>query len=176
MACEPDAVQTELTRLIGGDCFGPVPEARIANAERELGATFPPSYRVFLRHFGAANVAGYQIHGLPDPPEADTIPFWLDLVEAVRMTRSGHHPMPHEFLYLTNNGGDTWYYLDTSRRDAASECPVVEFGSVAVQGAIVAESFLAFLRRLVEEDRRYRAEHPPEVPPRIEGFTFGLDW
>jgi hypothetical protein len=176
MGSEPDAVRAELTRLIGGDCFGPVPEARVADAERELGTTFPPSYRVFLRHFGAANVGAYQIHGLPDPPQDDAIPFWLDLVEAVRMTRSGHHPMPHELLYLTNSGGDTWYYLDTSRRDAAGECPVVEFGSVAEQGAIVAESFLAFLRRRDEEDRRDRAERPPEVPPRDRGFDFRLDW
>jgi hypothetical protein len=45
--------------------FGPgVPEGVIADAERALGVSFPPSYRRFLATYGGGYIRGYELEGL----------------------------------------------------------------------------------------------------------------
>jgi hypothetical protein len=66
-----------LRQAIGdGQNPGPVAETAIDDAEATLGIPFPTSYRVFLKHFGAAWLpASYTVAGLgtgrytdPEPP------------------------------------------------------------------------------------------------------------
>src|SRR5262249_53414904 len=68
---------------------GPSSEEEITNAERELGARFPPEYREFLAKYGAARIAGYQIAGLThqDPEQP---PMWQSVVSATRLLRDSY--------------------------------------------------------------------------------------
>jgi hypothetical protein len=85
---EQDEVADETLRLAqSGDSsefFGPVPEERIDEAERELGRPLTGSYRTFLRRFGAGHMLQYACDGLPDPDER--------VVRVIRATRAGPEP------------------------------------------------------------------------------------
>ena len=119
------------------DLLGPVSDREIARAERALGVALPPSFRAFLSQFGGGFVFDYEILGLADEPG-----HWLDIVQMNHSPRPG---VPRHCVLFLYAGGSCAYYLDTSRRDADGECPVVVFGLDA-QGVPVADSFLDFLR------------------------------
>jgi hypothetical protein len=46
--------------------YGPVPEARLTEAERELGVTISGSFRAYLLYIGGSKMLGYDFNGLPD--------------------------------------------------------------------------------------------------------------
>ncbi len=140
------ALAAEINQLIHGweglppDLLGPVAEGRITSAEQELGILFPPSFRAFLRHFGGGLVFTFDILGLADEPG-----HWLDIVH---MNRSPRPHLPrHRVLFIYS--GAAAYYLDTSRRDAAGECPVIVLGPNE-KSVTVADNFLDFLRKAKE--------------------------
>jgi hypothetical protein len=151
---EADSIVGDLTELLQPQdgirplVLGPVPEERIASAEKELGLSFPKSYRAFLQHFGAAAMWGYEIAGLPleswtdgDPPSC-----WSHVADdTLGYRRRGRLPDP--YVVISSDGGDYWFLLDTSRVDAAGECPVLIWGPGA-DGVVVASSFLHFLRKI----------------------------
>jgi hypothetical protein len=68
---------------------------------------------------------------------------WLDIVQ---MNRWPPWDIPRCYVLFVYAGGDRAYYLDTSRHDAAGECPVVLCGPNEV-GVQVADTFLDFLRK-----------------------------
>jgi hypothetical protein len=116
--------------------FGPVAEKEIVRAEQKLGTTLPPSYRCFLRHFGGGFVFDYEILGLVQESG-----HWLDIVH-VNCLVPRYIPREYvRFVYAPGNGD---YYLDTSRRDALGECPVVIFNPSG-EDVPIADSFLDFL-------------------------------
>ncbi len=117
---------------------GPVSDGRIARAEQELGVTFPPSFRVFLSHFGGGVVFDCEILGLVEEPE-----HWLDIVQ---MNCWPPRHIPRHYVLFLYAGGDVAYYLDTSRRDQTGECPVAVVGPDE-ECVVVADSFLDFLRK-----------------------------
>jgi hypothetical protein len=123
---------------VGPVLLGPVSDGRVARAEQDLGVTFPPSFRVFLRHFGAGFLWDCEILGLVEEPG-----HWLDIVQ---MNRWPPWDIPRHYVLFVYAGGDRGYYLDTSRRDAAGECPVVLCGPNRA-GVQVADTFLDFLRK-----------------------------
>jgi len=116
---------------------GPASEEQIAAAEKELQVTFPRSYRAFLRHFGAGTTPYYEIYGVPNNR------LWGDVV---MMNQLSVCSMPPHYIKFTDSVGDYTYYLDTSQMDRNGECPVVVFGP-GDEGAVVAESFVDFLRK-----------------------------
>jgi hypothetical protein len=133
----------ELARAWDGtplDFSGPVSDKEITAAERDLGITFPRSYRAFLRHFGAGDLYHYEIYGLP----SDRL--WGHVVT---MNQRASRRLPKHYLKFTDDIGDYAYYLDTSRMDLDGECPVVVFGPVE-EGEVVAENLLDFLRQACE--------------------------
>jgi hypothetical protein len=138
------SLAAEIAALIRGstgvptDLLGPVPERQVAGAERELGVTFPPSYRAFLMQFGAGFVFDYQFLGL-----AADQGHWLDIVE---MNRAPRPSVPRHFIMFVYAGGNCAFYLDTSQRDARGEYAVAVFGP-GEEGVPVADSFLDFLHK-----------------------------
>ena len=68
---------------------GPVPEAAIVAAERELGLRFPPSYRRFLGDHGAGMLHRFDIHGLFPGPELgpDETPMYMSVVDQTTSDR-----------------------------------------------------------------------------------------
>jgi hypothetical protein len=119
------------------DSSGPVSEEEVAAAERELGVMFPPSYRAFLRQYGAGMVKSYELFGLPRHR------LWGDVVMMNQLTPT---LLPSCFLKIVGDNGHCSYYLDTSQIDSQGECPVMSFQGGA-DGRIVAENFLDFLRK-----------------------------
>jgi hypothetical protein len=130
----------ELTRDMGGETFelsGPASEEEIHLAERELGVIFPPSYRAFLRAYGAGSLPYWEVFGIP----GDRL--WGDVV---MMNQVPPRRPPAHYIKFTSEGGDLGYYLDTSQCDVVGEYPVVVFGP-GENGRVVADSFLDFLAR-----------------------------
>jgi hypothetical protein len=103
-----DSIASDLT------ASGPSSEEEITNAERELGAQFPPKYREFLAKYGAARIAGYQIAGLThqDPDEP---PMWNSVVRATRSLRDSHGKVGHydDLIAISGDGMDITFYLRT---------------------------------------------------------------
>ena len=135
---------------------GPVEESEVVWAEQELGVTFPPSYRAFVRHFGAGRLHHYRLLGV----RGDSL--WEDVVAVNHLA---FPRPPAHLLRVAEALDDHTFHLDISRADEEGEYPVVAFGPGA-RGRVVAPSFLAFLRRAcgplasVAEDARATSLHP----------------
>lgn len=106
------------------DFLGGRDEALIADAERELGVQFPPSYRRFLAELGAGDFEGREFYGVIDrermqlngPPNA------------IGSTLARRHRDPHwppELIVVSDTGFGPDYVLDLSRRDENGESPVL---------------------------------------------------
>ncbi len=104
------------------DFHGPQPDALIKHAEDALGVTFSRSYREFLRHLGAGYVTGCEFYGIIDDDfENSGVPdaIWLTLKR--RRTAAA----PHALIFVCDTGDGGYYAIDTSRKSADSESPVV---------------------------------------------------
>lgn len=117
---------------------GPVPEEQIARAEGQLGVSFPPSYRAFLRHFGAGRVHHYRLLGVGGEG------LWGDVVAVNHLALPR---APRHLVRVAETPTEHTFYLDTSERDADGECPVRLQGPGAA-GRLFAPNFLAFVRRI----------------------------
>lgn len=126
--------------------YGPNSEAQVAAVEEELGLVLPKSYRIFLRRFGAAICERLDIAGLPDTRNTDPeSPFWGHVADASKSL--WRVSVDRHLVFLTDDGGDINFYLDTSAMDDRGECPVVAMGP-GYPGVVVGSSFLEFLARL----------------------------
>jgi hypothetical protein len=126
------------------DCWSlhledPIPDLELEAVERELAVVLPRSYRAFLRRFGSARVAGLELFGVPRNR------LWGDVV---LMNQLAAADFPAAYVLFSRNRLGQLYCLDTSRRTADGECPVVVVGLAPV-GITVAHTFLEFLRKAV---------------------------
>jgi hypothetical protein len=124
---------------------GPVSLEKLARTEAALGTKLPPSYRLFLELFGACRLNGIEVAGI-DPAHSDETepPYWTDVVSATEAL--WRVQIPHELVFLADDGGDYKFYLDTSVRDASGECPVIVLGP-GMDGETIAADFVRFLDR-----------------------------
>ncbi|MGD9367955.1 MAG: SMI1/KNR4 family protein [Desulfobacteraceae bacterium] len=149
-ATEKEITQRLQKALREQPCFGTVAEERIREAETTLGVSFPRSYRVFLKSFGASyGLAGCVLSGLPltrrwdsAPPEFSNV---IDDTELARKACGEH--LPHEYVAISSDGCDCQFYLDTSRTDATEECLVIALGP-GRDTDVAAASFLEFVEKL----------------------------
>jgi hypothetical protein len=132
--------------IANGKYAGPVAEVDIAAAELELGVRFPTSYRVFLKHFGAAWLQSYEIAGLgPGRCTDPSPPLWVHVVDVtVQMRRASRGLIPNEYIRFSSDGGDFAFYIDTYHMGAKAESPVVVLGP-GRDGVIIAHSFVEFV-------------------------------
>jgi hypothetical protein len=113
---------------------GPASEPQVAAAEEALGCAFPPSYRRFLRRFGALRIPTHlsvvhdvlglgatDAHISPGAPEMKTV------VEQTLGARSENRLPPG--LVVVGMGADyrEWFCLDIDRSSDDGECPIVLF-------------------------------------------------
>src|SRR5438270_7923196 len=101
--------------------FGPPasPEM-IADAERYLGITFPPSYREFLAVVGCGSFAGRELYGItPTGIAATGIP---SVTFATADER--RHGLPPQFVLVEDPGTDVEYVIDTGEVGGDGEGPV----------------------------------------------------
>jgi hypothetical protein len=103
---------------------GPATDSAIATAEESLGIAFPPSYRAFVRRFGALTL----------PPRLGTIHSFVGLgdVEKGIVQRTLHARVENglgEGYLIVGLGAEVgeWYCLDTSLTRDDGECPIYLF-------------------------------------------------
>ena len=133
---------------------GPVAEETVAAAEEELGTSFPPSYREFLRRYGALGIPTdlavvHDFVGLKAPPrpEDDGADVVATTLEARADKRIGDH------LIVVGKGANAaeWFCLDTGRPGASGECPVLLYDARANQiDQIFYDDFGAMVREVLE--------------------------
>jgi len=85
--------------LRSDDAAGGASEATISHAEATLGVRFPPSYRSFLAHFGAAYCNGLELAGLFHHPDKSE---WLS-----SMTSKSRPLTEAEWMYSASSGTTT---------------------------------------------------------------------
>jgi len=115
----------------------PATNEEIDAAERELQVVFPPSYRAFLRHFGAGNLYSHEFYGLPSDSLRGNV---------VTMNQLSPRQRPLRYLRFTEVIAGSAYFLDTARANSDGECPVVA-RTADDRETWVADSFLQFLRK-----------------------------
>jgi hypothetical protein len=134
------------------DVAGPATPEMIADAERQLGVSFPSSYRWFLARYGAAVCKGFCVAGLFEATNEAETPYWPHVVtRTLQLRRAGDGHLPVAYVSISDDGGDYKYYLDTSRQTGEDECPVVVLGPGA-EGLVVADEFGVFLKRAFEDN------------------------
>lgn len=105
--------------LCGEYITGPVSDAVIEKAEKELGLRFPDSYRSFLRNYGEGGVIGVSIIGLEE-----------DFAGVVKYTKkyreSLHLPPEYAVIKLTGSKYVDWALCLDTKRMKNGECPVVK--------------------------------------------------
>ena len=68
----------------------------------------------------------------------------------LRLREVSRGAMPPEYIFISDDGGDFKFYIDTSQVDAEGESPVVALGPGA-EGIQVADNFNDFLTRWFED-------------------------
>ncbi len=127
---------------------GAATEAAVASAEASLGLRFPPSYRQFLRRYGASLCSGFEIYGLPPVPHPGEQPQWSSVTESTLSLRPSC--LPENSIQISHDGMDHGYFLQCSLSDTSFEGPVIEWGPSHGGGKIIAATFLDF----VEQENR----------------------
>jgi hypothetical protein len=100
---------------------GPKGDALISRAEAFLGIRFPPSYREFLRRWGALGFGPEEIYGVTSEDFATgRVPngIWFTAQERRRLG------LPSGFVVVVSADGDQYYCIDTARTGADGESPV----------------------------------------------------
>lgn len=138
---------------------GPRSEGLIADAESALAIRFPPTYREFLRRYGAGEFATLELYGvIHDRFSESAAP------DAVWFTLKARRDwgMPDHLVVISMDGMGTDFALETNQTDSAGESPVAAWhaGTDAGQhGGIVAPDFGTFL---LGEVRRVLGISDPE--------------
>jgi antitoxin YobK len=147
MAKDREIVERLERALRGEQYLGPIKDAHIDAAERELEISFPRSYRLFLLHFGAAKAA-YEIAGLPDTRSTDPdTPYWSNVIDVtLQMRRATRGNVPFSYIPISGDGADFTFYLDTSKIDCGGECRVVVLGP-GMDDVQIASTFVEFIEK-----------------------------
>ena len=125
-------------------------ESEIVAAETALGLPIRGGYRQFLRRFGWGGVEDFELVGL-----GSDVPPSLGLIRTAVSERSLFEPhVPLHLLPIMNNGGGSYYCLDT----AIHPEPAVVFwdheGGEAQSPEVVFGDFVSWLHdELDERDR-----------------------
>lgn len=133
------------------DFAGPRDETLIVAAETALGITFPPTYRRFVREFGALGIGSEELYGITDSNFTQSaVPngIWLTL-----KYRSRSH-LPDSMIIVYSVGDGEYFVLDISQTDATGECPVVVWDPGVNEGdylETIASDFGALFLMTVKE-------------------------
>lgn len=105
---------------------GPASETQVAAAEEALGCTFPPSYRTFLRRFGAIRIPTdvAVVHDFVGIGSSDGVKSVVDHTLGAR----AENRLPAN-LVVVGMGAEyrEWFCLDLDRSQDDGECPIFLF-------------------------------------------------
>ncbi len=137
--------------------YGSVEEHVVCQAESSLNVKFPFSYRAYLRHIGAAKMLGHDFDGLPNNSDyIDEPPLYLNVVDHTMLFREELTSFTDSMIYITDDGGSVFYYLDTSlslSKVSNDELPVCAYRYG--MKIFIADSFIDFIRLLVNKPALY---------------------
>jgi hypothetical protein len=124
----------------------------IARAEREMGLTFPPSYRLLIEEFGTWDVPPTEFLGVYQTERAGDV-----LLGSVAETLDARATvgMPPELMVVLLD--DVWLFavLDTSQPDEDGEYPVFAWNPGVLDGGLmekIADSFGEFALRECQQN------------------------
>jgi len=94
----------------------------ISLAERDLGVTFPPSYRRVIEEFGTWDIAGEEFLGMYQTPVMGQ-----KLLGSVAETQDAYsqYGMPSDLIVVMFDGMGGLIVLDSSQEDQEGEYPVL---------------------------------------------------
>jgi len=131
---------------------GPRTDSLIEKAEKYLKVKFPPSYRAFLKEFGAGSFGSTSIEGLHD---AKWQGFRTDAVWLTQDIRDGGGFADH-LIAVHQFGDGEVFCLDLSRSAKNGEAPVVAVTPGAAEDTSdadeIAPDFGTFLLNTVREE------------------------
>lgn len=124
-----------------GDFIGQRQEEWVVEAERQLGITFPPTYRRFLQELGCGGFRSEEFYGIVDAdlllgPVPNGV--WLTLEERQ------YAQLAPSFVIVQSAGDGSWYAIDTSQRNIHGESPVLLLDVNCHPHDVVAEDFGRF--------------------------------
>ena len=128
----------------------PATDEMIQAAESRLSLQFPPEYRTFLREYGAAMGAGFEIAGLFQDDDAGP-PLWRDIVTATeRFRKSVNGTLPETLIPVSDDGCGVAYYIDASEQNQSGS-KVIAYGP-GIDGKTVAVSLEEFVLKVVRDE------------------------
>ena len=141
---------------------GPAAEDAVAAAEERLGTSFPPSYREFLRRYGAMGIPTdlAVVHDFCGLAAGDPT---TDVVSTTLSARAANQLADHLIVVGKGANAAEWFCLDTGRAEDGGECPVLLFDPAANQiDQIFYDDFGAMVREVLEfVDDTLRNDGPP---------------
>jgi hypothetical protein len=143
---EYETAKNLILKCNNADYKGPIPEILIAKAQNILGIQFPPSYRRFLKDFGSLGILSEEIYGIVDE---DLLRGPLPNGIWATLEQRKNFGLKKNYVILGTNGSGEWYALDTSRVNAAAECPVVLLTLALTQSEDVSDDFAEFFLQRV---------------------------
>lgn len=128
--------------------FGPIPDAAIEGASREIRLPFPPQYREFLSIVGSGSVASESFVGLGGPQYLDVV--WLSktLREKDRQKKFASSLIP-----LRSDGYGNYDVIDTTQPTSAGEFSIIEWrheGSNDDPSQVLAASYFDWLESMLD--------------------------
>jgi hypothetical protein len=103
----------------GFECHGNLDDRQIISMEKELGISFPESYKVFLKKYGYAEWFGHTIYGYAEDEDYHTVACTIELRE---------DEIPHDFQRVPNEGcvleiygGGGCYFLFSKESNRAGQ-------------------------------------------------------
>ena len=103
---------------------GAQPDDRVTRAQAALGIDFPPTYKEFVGKLGCGGFGSAEFYGVvADDFEHSSVPdaIWLTLKHRKDCG------IPDDFVVVGSTGDGGLYAIDTAKKDANRESPVVEW-------------------------------------------------
>jgi len=122
--------------------LNPASDEKIHAAESMLGVVFSPSYKEYLKKYGAMEVGTCSFAGLTES-EAGSIG---DVVAFTKYARKSFG-LPARYIALNFEDGDAFLCIDTERKDINDESSIVLINPTdgKQMGGVVATSFSDYL-------------------------------
>jgi hypothetical protein len=137
-----DLVESIRRRRVAFPPFGSgVSDAAIDGAEAELGMSLPPSYRWWLRNYGAGQIGGDIIYGIDE--DGVGVP---DVVQLHKADIADGLRPAHELVFAIGN--EETFHFDISGRSQSGEYPIY-YREEGQPDAHYARSFDDFLRKRI---------------------------
>jgi hypothetical protein len=114
-----DAILDKFKEKEGFECYGKLSDELIHHMEKELGISFPESYKAFLKKYGCVEWFGHSIYGYSEDEDYSTVESTIDLRSDE--IPSGFEPVPTKGCVIENYGGGGYYFLFSNESNRSGQ-------------------------------------------------------